>query len=613
MSAREDIDSTNICVKPGRAGTALRDLRALLRITPIPIWTTPTLIGLGLAASFAETLGISLVVLFLYSAMGQADQASATGGVLGVFMSEIAPRLGGGIPLASLIFLLIIMRGLLALAYGLISARVSSRISEIARNLLHHRYLTVPYDFIRRQEQGKLLEILATESWAVASAHLSLTRLVINSCSIVVFAAFLIVLSWKITLLALAGSVVLSWGIRRLTTPVRRLGLEGKRVNQVMAERILLTLQGMRTIRAFAQEGAHQAAFVSSSAAATKTSLQIDRLYALVSPATEIGYFAILCLIVGFADWLHASFAVTLASVALLYRLQPHVREFEGNLLHLAQLEPQLRSVLSLLDCSSEDYPRRGDLPIERLHKGIRFESVWLSYAGSNDAALQNVSFTIPAGVTTALVGESGAGKTTIVNLLLRLYKPDRGRITVDGIQIEKLGHDNWLKMVAVAGQDIDLVEGTIEDNIRLARGHASPEEVAQAAAIAGATEIIEGLAEGYENWIGQQGMNLSGGQRQRIALARAVLCDPQFLILDEAMSALDRPLEQTIHLALRERFVGRTVLLITHRLESALSADHIICLKRGLVVEEGTPRALMANPAGILSQTLNGHPQPIR
>lgn len=453
---------------------------------------------------------------------------------------------------------------------------------------------------------GQLLEILATESWAFASAHSSLTRLVINGCSVTVFAASLIALSWRIAVVAFVGSLLLSWCIRLLSAPVWKLGVEARRINQLLAERSLMTLQGMRTIRAFSQEGAHHEDFVFSSAKARIASLKLERLRALLNPVTEIGYFAILCFFVGFSDWFHATFAVTLASVALLYRLQPHVREFEGNLLYLAQLEPQLRSVLSLLDRRDKQYPKPGSVPIERLRGGIRFESVRFTYGESSEAALKDVSFTIPAAATTALVGASGAGKTTIVNLLLRLYCPDRGRIVVDGVALAKLRRGDWLRLLAVAGQDIDLIEGTIEDNIRMARRVASAEEVATAARIAGVMEIIGSLPKGYLNWIGQQGMNLSGGQRQRIALARAVLCDPQFLILDEAMSNLDQPLEETIYSALSERFAGRTVLLITHRLETALAADHIVCLHSGEVLQEGAPSALMADASGLLSRMLN-------
>lgn len=575
-------------------------------MTPLPAWATPALIGLGLAASLAETLGISLVILFLYSAMGLPDRVRATGGIMGTFLEQVTAHISGGVPLAALIFLLIALRCLLSLAHSTISYAISGRITEAARNALHEQYLTVSYDFIRQHDLGQLLETLATESWAVASAHSSLTRLMISGCSIVVFATFLIALSWKVALMAVIGSLILSSTIRLLATPARKLGIEAKRINQQLAARSLMTLQGMRTIRAFGQEAAHHEDFAAWSAKARVTSFRLDRLQTLLNPATEIGYFAILCFIVGFAGWLHANFSVTLASAALLYRLQPHVRQFEASLLHITQLEPQLHSVLSLLDRSDKPYPKPGDVPIERLSHGIRFESVSLCYGEPNEPVLRDVSFTIPAAQTTALVGASGAGKSTIVNLLLRLYSPSRGRIKVDDVALDMLRRDDWLRLLAVAGQDIDLIEGTVEDNIRMARSNASADEVVAAARIAGAMEIIENLPEGYENWIGQQGMNLSGGQRQRISLARAVLCDPQFLILDEATSTLDLPLEKSIYSALTKRFAGRTVLLSTHRPELALAADHIVCLQGGRIVQEGSPDALMADPSGLLARMLN-------
>lgn len=604
---RNDLRSENYA--PSRRGSALRDLRGLLKATPTPRWATPAMIILGLASSFAETLGISLVVLLLYSAMGHLGELSATGGVLGALFRMAAGWLGGGATLAFTIFLLIVARGLLALAYSLISSSVSNRISESVRNGIHRQYLDVAYDFIRRHDQAELLEILGTESWLIAGAHASFTRIIINLCSIIVFAMFLLALSWQITIAAFVGSLLISGCLRWLYAPTRKLGSEVKRVHQALGERMLVSLQGMRTIRAFGQESVHHRAFVESSAKARQTSLQLERLSGVLNPVTEIGYLAILCFIIGAAGWMQISFATTLASVALLYRLQPHARELEGNLLYLTQLEPQLRSVHTMLDRSDKEYLPAGDRPISRLRHEIRFENVSFAYRGAREVALRNVSFTIRAGATTALVGPSGAGKTTIVNLLLRLYQPENGHIWVDKVNLQEIRRSEWLGMLAVSGQDIDLIEGTLEDNILMARAEASDAEVAKAARITGLSEMIEALPDGYENWIGQQGLNLSGGQRQRLGLARAVLRDPQLLILDEAMSALDRGLEGDIRIALNRHFAGRTVLLITHRLETVLLADHVICIHQGRVQEEGSPGDLLSNPAGALSRLLNWRP----
>jgi ABC-type multidrug transport system fused ATPase/permease subunit len=287
----------------------------------------------------------------------------------------------------------------------------------------------------------------------------------------------------------------------------------------------------------------------------------------------------------------------------LLYRLQPHVRELEGAVLQLAQLEPQLSSVLAMLDRTDKTYPSMGGQRAA-LEEAVRFEGVTFAYEPGHGPSLKATSFNIPAGAVTALVGASGAGKTTIVNLLLRLYQPDRGVITVDGVPLNEITRSDWLGMLAVAGQDIELVEGTIAENIRMARSEASLSEIVTAGKVAGLADMVAALPEGYDTWIGQEGLNLSGGQRQRIGLARAVIRDPQLLILDEATSELDFGLEKQVRKAIRKRFSGRTILLITHRLETLSSVDHVVCIEDGLIGGEGRPADLLPEPSKLASRS---------
>jgi ABC-type multidrug transport system fused ATPase/permease subunit len=536
--------------------------------------------------------------------MGQPSDVAMMGGALGNILSWVA-GVGGGASLAALIFALIVTRGLLGFAYNVIGAAVSSRISERARNNLHAQYLEVSYDFMRKHEQGQLLELLATESWSVSTAYTSFTRLIINACAISVFVLFLLMLSWRITLAAIIGSMLVSLALRGLSGPMRRLGLEAKQVNQTMAARILTTLQALRTIRAYGQESHHHQSFVDASQEARRTALSLDRLYAVLGPATEIGNLALLCFIIGLPWLMEATFGTTLAAVALLYRLQPHIREFEANLLSLAHLGPSLRAVLTMLDRSDKVYPPTGHRPFQGLGDGIRFEGVSITYRDADHAALDNASFTIPAGRVTALVGPSGAGKTTIVNLLLRMYQPDSGRIRVDGVPLDEITRPEWLGAIAIAGQDIELIEGSIWDNIAMARAGATLEEVSDAGRIAGIEEMVASLPETYNSWIGQQGMNLSGGQRQRIGLARAILRNPSLLILDEAMNALDRSLGEAIRSAISQRLSGRTMLMITHQLETIRAADHVICIRNGRVLEEGSYADLVARPGSALNNML--------
>jgi ABC-type multidrug transport system fused ATPase/permease subunit len=585
---------------------AFSELSHLLKIMPQPAWATPALVILGLLSSLAETLGITLILLFFFTATGQRDTAGLTGGLLGDVLRHATAWFGSSARVAVGIMVLIVARGLLAFAYSVLGAVVSERISETARNLIHKQYLSVSYPFIRRHEQAQLMEILGTEAWFVAGAYGSLTKLIVNCCSIFVFGTFLFALSWQIALVAIAGSLLISVIIRRLSEQARTLGERVKQVHRQLGEQILMTLEGLRTIRAYGMEYSHQQRFVRFSSEARYTSTAMTRLSAMLHPLMEVGYLGILCVIIATSGLWGSTFATTLAAVALLYRLQPHVRELEGNLLHLAQIQPQLSSVRRMLETGDKDYPCLGYRPISLITKGIRFQNVTFRYQPDAAPAVADASFEIPAGITTALVGVSGAGKTTIVNLLLRLYQPSSGTIFVDDVPMEEILRSDWLSLLAVAGQDVDLIEGTVMENIRMADGNAKEESVLAASHTAGVSEFIEALPEGYKSWIGQQGMRFSGGQRQRIGLARAVLRDPQFLMLDEAMSAIDRGLEDRIRRAIDDRFAGRTILIITHRIETVLNAHHVICVENGRVVAEGNPQEMLLNPKGVLSQALH-------
>ena len=565
---------------------ALEHLSVLLGLTPKPFWATPVLIGLGLATSLAETMGITLIVAFLYSALGQTgDAAAAVGGLLGQALELARSVFGSPAPMALSILLLIVVRALLEYANHAITAKISEHISESARNRIHERYLTAPYAFMQQHEQAQLMEVLGSESWQVADAYRSLTRILIGACSIVVFSVFLVALSWQIALTAFVGSVVMSMLLRRLSRPAQALGRQVKQIHQELGEQMLMTIEGLRTIRAYGQEGAHQERFVRASADARRTALALTRLSAVLNPITEVGYLVILCVIVAAAVHWGTGLATVLAAVALLYRLQPHAREIEGHLLYLAQIEPQLRSVRAMLQPHDTACDSQGHLPVQALHKGILFEGVSFSYADGLPLALDKVSFEIPAGHTTALVGASGAGKTTLIHLLLRLYAPVAGTIFVDGKPLQDLRRTEWLGLLAVAGQDVDLIEGTVIDNIRMADAKASKDDVLDAARMAGVAEFVDSLPEGYETWIGQQGHRFSGGQRQRLGLARALLRKPQLLILDEAMNALDGELERRIRQVIAQRLPNSTVLIISHRADTVHSADHVVHLQGGRVV----------------------------
>ena len=223
----------------------------------------------------------------------------------------------------------------------------------------------------------------------------------------------------------------------------------------------------------------------------------------------------------------------------------------------------------------------------------IEFENLQFHFASSR-AGLSEFSFSAPAGKTTALVGATGSGKSTVAKLLLRFYEPDSGRITVDGIDISALSLHELRSVIGFVGQDVFMFDGTIGDNIRYGNPLCSDEQLLHATNAAQASEFISRLPDGLDTMVGERGVKLSGGQRQRLSLARAIVKDPPVLILDEATSAVDNETEAAIQLALEEIGVDRTVIVIAHRLSTIVNADNIIVLEAGRIVEQGTHTELL-------------------
>ncbi|MEI6379336.1 MAG: type I secretion system permease/ATPase [Cyanobacteriota bacterium ELA615] len=253
-----------------------------------------------------------------------------------------------------------------------------------------------------------------------------------------------------------------------------------------------------------------------------------------------------------------------------------------------------LERLADIVDTPQEAEEDRQNIPMPAIRGAVRYENVSFRFKSSSALQLNNVSLEIPAGAFVGIVGQSGAGKSTLTKLLARLYEPEAGRILIDEYDINKVELYSLRRQIGFVPQDTLLFEGTVEENIALTNPDASSEEIIEAAKIAVAHDFILNLPRGYNTRVGERGASLSGGQRQRIAIARTVLQNPRMLILDEATSALDYITEQQVYLNLRETFKGRTVLFITHRLSSIKTADIIVMMDQGSVIELGTHQELM-------------------
>ena len=224
----------------------------------------------------------------------------------------------------------------------------------------------------------------------------------------------------------------------------------------------------------------------------------------------------------------------------------------------------------------------------------MRFEDVWFRYT-DDEWTLRGVDLTVPAGTRTALVGETGSGKTTLGYLAARLYDPERGAVRLDGVALQDLTLDSLAAGVGVVSQETYLLHASVRDNLRFARPDATDEEIEQAARAAQVHETIAELPEGYDTVVGERGFRFSGGEKQRIAIARTILRNPPVLVLDEATSALDVQTERAVGEALERLAEGRTTIVIAHRLSTVRDADQIVVLDEGELVERGTHEELLA------------------
>jgi subfamily B ATP-binding cassette protein MsbA len=254
-----------------------------------------------------------------------------------------------------------------------------------------------------------------------------------------------------------------------------------------------------------------------------------------------------------------------------------------------------LDRIHEILETPREDADDASRVALEGLRGDIEFEGVWFEY-NAGAPVLKDVAFAAPAGTTTALVGSSGSGKSTLISLVMAFNRPTEGRVLVDGRALGTLRLVEYRRHIGVVLQDNFLFDGTVAENIRYGTPHAAMDDVKRVAAIAHADEFIEQFEKGYDTVVGERGVRLSGGQRQRVAIARAILADPRILLLDEATSSLDSESEAKIQDGLRALRKGRTTFVIAHRLSTIRSADQILVLEGGVIVERGTHDQLLAH-----------------
>jgi ATP-binding cassette, subfamily B, bacterial MsbA len=576
---------------------------ALLRFIRPHRWVLPVLVLLGMVASLAEGLGIGLLIPVLDLLLGTepTDQV----GRFAALTRGVAERVGDQNPLFVIALLILLLVAVKTAAVGLeawVSTAVVGRITRELRVKLFRQMLGVGLAYHTRSDPGSLLNTMDVQTQRTSDALTALTGLVTSASMVLVFIALLLLLSWQMTLIVLVTAVPITILVRVLSGRARLWGERFARQHAQLAGRVVELLNGIRTIRLFNREEAEAKRLGDTADAVRHSYVRAETLVRILPAAVELLYLPVFIAVLAYALVAELPISMVLVFLLLLYRLQSPLKGVDHARVSLAHYAGGIAEVERLLDRSDKPFLPPGRHRISRFEESVRFENVTFRYVPGGTPAVEEVSFEIRRGSVVTIVGPSGSGKSTLVNLLCRFYDPAEGRILVDGMDLRDLDTTSWRDRIAFAGQDAELLSGSVARNITFGKPDADHAEIRRVAELARAAEFIEALPDGYHTDVGLRGQRLSGGQRQRIALARALLRSPDILILDEATNAVDTVTESAIQETL-DTLAGKiTLVVIAHRLTALRETDWVVVVMGGRVVEQGPP-AELERAGGALTQ----------
>ena len=493
---------------------------------------------------------------------------------------------------------LVLLQGLCSMGHSYLTAWVSQRVMADFRTHLFAHLQTLSVNFFSKRRTGELMSRLMNDVTVIQNVVIDTP--IDAAKQVVTFiggAGFLFAMNWQLCLLILVLLPLLVVVAKLFGRRLRALSTTIQDQTASVSTLVEEVIAGIRVVKSFVQTKREEQRFVTQVQTAMELSLRRATIMAWFVPTITFVTFASAAAVLWYGGRQVIDgtvspgdlFAFVLFAGILIGPFGSAARVFA----QIKEAQGAMQRVFEILDTYAEiaDAPGAVDLPPIRGH--VRAEHISFAY-DPRQPILSDLSFEAKPGELIAIVGPTGSGKTTIMNLLHRFYDPTAGRLTVDGHDVKDVRLDSLYRQIALVPQDTILFGGPIRDNIRYGREDASEEEMIAASKAAHAHEFIVGFPDGYQTIVGEKGINLSGGQRQRVAIARAILKNPRILLLDEATSALDTESERLVQEALERLMVNRTTFVVAHRLSTIQRADRILVLNKGKIVEEGTHAALL-------------------
>ena len=536
------------------------------------------------------------VVAMVVGGLADASIVKLTGPLINELFVERNRSLALLLPLG--IVAVFLVSGLASFTAGYLNQWVATHVILDLRRAMFAKILRLPPAYFDEVTTARLVARFTNDVNNLAEASTGvLTVLVRDTVTIAALVGILLWSNWRLTLIALAIIPPIGIVVRLFSRRLRAMSREGQRAVGGVAEVLDEAIANQRVVRVFGGQAYEEKRFEEAARKIRRFNMKHAVAAAATVPVTQIivacAIAAIIYLAAGqaFAGNTNVgSFIEFIAAVGLL--LQP-LKRLTGVNEQLQRGLAACESVFGLVDEADEE--DTGTVRLERARGAIELRDVTLSYRGGSRPALAHVSLRIEPGETVALVGPSGSGKSSLIHLLARFYRPDAGSITLDGHPLETLTLESLRRQIALVSQNVVLFNDTVAANIAYGRAdRVSREEIERAAHAAHALEFIRALPLGFDTEIGENGAKLSGGQRQRIAIARAILKDAPLLLLDEATSALDTESERAVQAALEALMRGRTTIVIAHRLSTIERADRIVVLSQGTIVEAGSHGELL-------------------